>query len=125
VACFVITNGANDLVACSNGSLFEKSEPAYYPITRLATNVFRKNGDTTGCGDNFAGGFIASLAKQLSEKERGSFNLREAIALAVASGGFATSYKGGTYTELVPGEKWQKVLEFYNDYLLQISKASS
>ncbi len=92
VSSFIITNGANDLVAYSDGRTFEKTSPVYFPVSRMVTDDLRKQGDTTGCGDNFAGGIIASLAEQKMAHYSGLFSLTEAIALAVASGAFACGY---------------------------------
>ena len=71
-------------------------------------------GDTTGCGDNFAGGMIASLAMQIhGEKEKPNF--KEAAMWGIASGGFACFYIGGTWFEEKKGDKLGKVLPIYND----------
>jgi sugar/nucleoside kinase (ribokinase family) len=121
--CFIITNGANDILVYSGGNLFEKTGPSLFPVSRAVTELMRRDGDTTGCGDNFAGGFIASMARQLKAGTSSTMNIREAIALAVASGGFATSYKGGAYFESSAGEKWSRIRELYTDYLIQTSKA--
>lgn len=76
-------------------------------------------GDTTGCGDNFVGGVIASLARQMIEAPDTRIDLKKAIALGTASGGFACFYHGGTYHEEKPGQKSGKVNEYYLDYLQQ------
>ena len=122
VSSFIITNGANDLTAYSIGSFFEKTGPVKYPVSRLVTNEIRKKGDTTGCGDNFAGGIIASIAQQRKIRENGHFDFTHALSLAIASGGFACSYLGGTFLEEYQGEKQEKIQEFYSDYLIQIGK---
>lgn len=120
VSSFFITNGAKDLVAYSDGRLFEKSFPIFFPVSRMVTDELRKQGDTTGCGDNFAGGIIASLAQQIMTKDPGQFNLKDEISLAVASGAFACKYLGGTYHEIRKGEKRQRIEEFLTDYRDQI-----
>jgi len=118
---FFITNGAKDLVAYSDGRLFEKTPPVFFPVSRKVTKDIRKQGDTTGCGDNFAGGIITSIAKQIRRKIPGTFNLNEAVTLAVASGAFACTYLGGTYLESRNGEKRQRIEEFLADYRSQIA----
>lgn len=125
ISAMVITNGAQDFYTFSNGKLFEKSPLQRLPVSKKVNEDFKQNpslkGDTTGCGDNFAGGIIASLARQLSTAVTGGLNLNEAIAWGVASGGFACYYIGGTYFEQDPGEK-QKIVElFKNQYIQQIS----
>ena len=125
VPAFIITNGAKELYARSNGDLFKKTALITFPVLGKVNAEFSKNpllkGDTTGCGDNFAGGVIASLAMQLAVCEPGKFSLTEAVAWGVASGGFACFYIGGTFIESNEGEKLQKVQEFKNEYLQQIS----
>ena len=50
-----------------------------------------------------------------------NFSLDELITWAVASGGFACYYLGGTYFEKVPGEKLSKVESYRTEYRKQIS----
>ncbi|MDP3443859.1 MAG: carbohydrate kinase family protein [Ignavibacteria bacterium] len=124
VSSFIITNGANELVSWSRGNLFKKSEIIKLPVSQLITDELRSNpaqkGDTTGCGDNFAGGIIASIAWQLKEREKGYFDLIEAISWGIASGGFSCFTVGGTYLELFPGEKRKAVQIIQSEYLKQI-----
>ncbi|MFA7185716.1 MAG: hypothetical protein WC082_12515, partial [Victivallales bacterium] len=80
-----------------------------------------KRGDTTGCGDNFAGGALTSVVKQLlAGRQAGELEILDACAWACASGGFACFTLGGTYLENVPGEKLGKVKPFYEAYLEQV-----
>jgi len=126
IGAFVITNGANELYACSNGDLFEKTELFKMPVSqKVALDIARNpasKGDTTGCGDNLVGGIVASLAWQLKAKSGGKLKLEEAISWGVASGGFACFYVGGTFLEKKEGEKFKIVQEFENDYKNQISR---
>jgi sugar/nucleoside kinase (ribokinase family) len=126
ITSLIITNGSRDLYAWSNGDLFVKQELTEFPVSKKVNDEFVRDptlkGDTTGCGDNFAGGVIASLAIQLSGNKFGPFNLTEAIAWGVASGAFACFYVGGAYLENDQGEKLQKVQQFKNEYTHQISK---
>jgi len=79
-----------------------------------------RRGDTTGCGDNFAGGVLASLAMQLEAGgKKGGLDPVEACSWAVASGGFCCFYYGGTWHERVPGEKRALVEGYYNSYRKQ------
>ncbi len=77
--------------------------------------------DTTGCGDNFAGGLIASITWQLKSRAVGNFDLTEAVSWAVASGGFTCLYIGGVYNEKEPGEKLKNVQQLQEAYMKQIS----
>ncbi len=125
IGAFIITNGSRELYACSNGDLFEKTELFKLPVSEkvalgIALNPSSK-GDTTGCGDNFAGGIIASLAWQLKVKTNDKLKFEEAIYWGVASGGFACFYVGGTYIEKEECEKFKIVQVFKNEYVHQIS----
>lgn len=126
VLSFVITNGAENVMAYSNGGFFGSQELICLPVSGKVKNdlksLIRKDGDTTGCGDNFAGGMIASVARQLRSSERGDFDLIEALCLGITSGGYACFYKGGTYFEQSKGEKAKLVKLYYDDYLIQIGK---
>ncbi len=125
VGSFIITNGAEDLVAFSNGSLFKKQEIMRLPVSNKVSgdlkNCSSLQGDTTGCGDNFVGGAVASLASQLKNNSTGNFDFNEMLAWAVASGGFACFYLGGTFFEKEQGEKRSKILAYKNEYFKQIS----
>jgi mannitol-1-phosphate 5-dehydrogenase len=124
VSSFIITNGANMISIWSSGSLFENHFVTQMPVSQKVANLLKKDtenkGDSTGCGDNFAGGIIASLAWQLKTKVKGQFNLIEALSWGVASGGFTCFTIGGTYVEKMPGEKLLKVQELQKEYLIQI-----
>lgn len=123
---FIITNGANELVAWSSGRLFKKTGIIKLPVSRKVTNDLKLNlsakGDTTGCGDNFVGGVIASLAWQLRDNEKGHFDLTDALSWGIASGGFSCFTVGGTYLERVSGEKRQAIQLIQREYLNQIGK---
>lgn len=124
VSSFIITNGANMISIWSSGGLFEKQNLTQMPVSQKVADLLKMEDenrkDTTGCGDNFAGGIIASLAWQLKTKSKGQFNLIEALSWGVASGGFACFTIGGTYLERIPGEKLLKVQELQKEYLNQI-----
>jgi sugar/nucleoside kinase (ribokinase family) len=124
VSSYIITNGANNIFIWSDGTLFEIQELIQMPVSQKVTYEIKSNpglkGDTTGCGDNFAGGIIASLAWQLKIRAKGQFHLIEALSWGVASGGFTCFTIGGTYLEKSPGEKLLKVQEIQREYLKQI-----
>lgn len=124
VSSFIITNGANELFAKSNGLLFEKTEILKFPVSKMIATQIKSNpslrGDTTGCGDNFVGGVITSLAVQLKNAEKGKFNFTDAISWGVSSGGFCCFTVGGTYHEKFTGEKRQKIELLQKEYLNQI-----
>jgi sugar/nucleoside kinase (ribokinase family) len=78
-------------------------------------------GDTTGCGDNFVGGIITSLAVQLKNSSKGNFSFTDAISWGVSSGGFCCFTVGGTYLEPFPGEKKQRIQAIQEDYKKQLT----
>jgi sugar/nucleoside kinase (ribokinase family) len=125
VASFIITNGANEIHAYSSGRVFRKKDLSRMPVSGKVTEDLRRDpgikGDTTGCGDNFAGGAVASLAWQLKNSGPGEFDFDETIAWAMASGGFACFYLGGTYFEGAGREKYARVKAYKEDYCRQMA----
>jgi len=125
VKSFIITHGAHDFFIWSNGEFFKEYPLTAFPIcvavdAELAAHP-EKRGDTTGCGDNFAGGALTSVVKQLADgKKAGELEITDACAWACASGGFACFTLGGTYHEKAPGEKLSFVKPFQQAYLEQI-----
>jgi sugar/nucleoside kinase (ribokinase family) len=125
VSSFIITNGAEKIAAWSGGGLFEKTDRIKMPVSNTVVDKIksdpRQKGDTTGCGDNFAGGLVSSLAWQMKKKVKGKFSLPEAVSWGVASGGFCCFTVGGTYLETAPGEKRKEVEQIQKAYLDQIA----
>lgn len=117
---FVITRGAEKTIFYSNGKFFRKDLDEL-PVSSLVSNKIKNGdfaGDTTGCGDNFAGGVIAAVA-MLIHKNAETCNLKEVVVTGICSGGFACSYTGGTYFEKVPGEKKQHIDSLIKAYQKQ------
>lgn len=120
VSSFFITHGAKDFFAWSDGRLFKKTNGVLsLPVSALADQDMaehpERRGDTTGCGDNFAGGIVASLVRQLMDSiAPGDVSAIDAAAWAAASGGAACFCKGGTFIEKFPGEK-RVILSRYAD----------
>lgn len=121
----IITNGDKAGYAFSDGSFFAKQELAnvnicYKIVQHLKANP-KLRGDTTGCGDNFAGGLLASIVKQLSDGcKPGQLSLADALAWANGSGSFCCYSVGGTYLEKRPGEKLQHVKRVHDLYVEQL-----
>jgi sugar/nucleoside kinase (ribokinase family) len=126
VASFIITHGNKDLLAHSNGSIFKHLPLQYFPVSdQIGIDLLAKPesiGDTTGCGDNFVGGLIASLAQQLIHLKKGDFDMIEAISWGVASGGMTCFCIGGTWFEEEQGEKLAIVKSYQQLYLKQIGR---
>jgi sugar/nucleoside kinase (ribokinase family) len=126
----VITNGARDIHLYSAGKLFTEITHATMPISEAVTKDLKKghSGDTTGCGDNFAGGMIASVAMQLQggvgvgrTLPLRPLDLTEACCWGVASGGYACFYVGGTWFEEYSGEKRELITPYYERYKEQLN----
>ncbi len=111
----IITNGARDIALCSQSTRFLACQRSRMPVSaaivkELAAFPERK-GDTTGCGDNFAGGVIVGLARQM-EAGVVHLDLREAIAIGAVCGGLTCFQMGGVLYENHPGQK-QTLMEPY------------
>ena len=129
VGAAIVTHGSMPLHYFSNSQLFGHIASTVLPVSeKIITELAQNNnysGDTTGCGDNFAGGVIASIANQLIAKPAKKPDLKLAIALGVASGGFACFYNGGTYYEESQGQKKFLIDAYYKDYLKQVDLLKS
>ena len=121
VSSLIITNGSKNITAYSDGRFFSKQDSFELAVSRKVTDELQvtKGGDTTGCGDNFAGGVIASLVGQINAG-MGNPDLREACFRGIVSGGFTCFYLGGTYFEDSPGDKRLKIEPYYDAYRKQI-----
>jgi sugar/nucleoside kinase (ribokinase family) len=118
----IVTNGPNNLRGFSAAdSLFKEEKYIDLPVSKSVAEELQKGktGDTTGCGDNFAGGVIANLVSQLQEGKT-TIDLVESSAWGIVSGGFSCFYIGGTYFEKNPGEKLELITPFYENYIKQI-----
>jgi len=127
VGAVVVTQGADSVCLWSGGAVFGRLPVETLPVCEAIDRELEAHpelrGDTTGCGDNFVGGLLASLAQQLAGgARRGAVDLIEACAWAVTSGGFACFTIGGTYLESAPGEKRSRILPHYREYLRQIGR---
>jgi len=123
-AAAVITDGPNPVVYCSDGKVFAPCTPSLLPVSDAVVKRRMIDttlvGDTTGCGDNFAGGVLASLAVQLGEPVA-KRSLPNAIAVGVCAGGGACFQVGGVYLEKECGEKRRQLESLYVDYVRQIA----
>ena len=108
VGAVIVTNGSRDVALKIGSARFEPCTRQTIPVSQaivaeLAAHPERK-GDTTGCGDNFAGGVIADVARQV-EAGNARIDLTEAIAWGTVSGGLACFQFGGVLYEEFPGQK--------------------
>ena len=128
----LVTNGAHDVTLWADSPLFGKVTEQTMPVSDAVGKLLKQGmkGDSTGCGDNFAGGVIGSLARQAANsKTTGTeirrLDLKEACRWGIVSGGFACFYYGGTYLEQTEGEKFSRLQELYNQYLEQEALTTS
>ncbi len=123
VSAVIITRGPEDFLVVSRGGRFLPVEGQRFPVSRRVTDELKngagRNGDTTGCGDNFVGGVLHSLTEQIKAGEK-KLDLRHAVAWGVASGGFACFSLGGTFMESHPGEKRERIVEYVRAYQRQL-----
>jgi len=119
----VVTNGVENITLfAQENSIFQKVELNEMPVSDAIFKELKEGypGDTTGCGDNFAGGLILSIVKQL-QKEVSKLDLTEACTWAIVSGGFSCFYLGGTYYQERSGEKLEQIIPYHKKYLKQIA----
>jgi sugar/nucleoside kinase (ribokinase family) len=118
-AAFIITHGSEPSFVYSSGKTFEAIE-TLIPVCSWISEDFEKNpelrGDTTGCGDNFVGATIASVANQMLQKSE-KLSLTDAATWGIISGGFACYYIGGTFFEKYSGEKLDVTYNMIERYL--------
>ena len=122
VSSFMITNGTDDTRGYSDGKMFKTLPHSSYPVSANLINDLQnfQGGDTTGCGDNFVGGVLASLAWQLRE-EKGQPDLVDCISWGTVSGGYCCFHVGGTFIEMEPGEKLDLIRPYLRHYKEQIN----
>ena len=119
----LVTNGARNVSLWADSPIFGKVPEHTMPVSAAVGKALKegRKGDSTGCGDNFAGGVIASLARQLStlNSQLSTLDLIESTRWGIVSGGFACFYYGGTYIEKQEGEKLTLLQDLYKQYLKQ------
>ncbi len=122
VKAVVITRGHKPVHLCADERIYQPLKWDQMPVSEYVTGMLKNgnyNGDTTGCGDNFVGGVMASLAMQKMEGVEKP-DLTEAVIWGIASGGAACFYTGGTYIEQKPGEKFGHIKNIVEKYKAQI-----
>lgn len=108
VGAVIVTNGSRDVALRIGSARYKPCAASRLPVSQAIvaelTEHPERKGDTTGCGDNFAGGVIADVARQL-EAGASQIDLAEAIAWGAVSGGLACFSFGGVHYESRAGEK--------------------
>jgi len=121
VSALLVTRGTDPTLACSDGRVLGPLSLQSFPISKKLVCDLQdtRGGDTTGCGDNFAGGVLASLAWQMM-KGAGQPELLECLAWGTVSGGHCCFHVGGTFVETRPGEKLGRIRPYFEAYMKQI-----
>jgi len=119
----VITQGADDFWIYGGKDPFITRPIGALPVSEAVREELlrfpERRGDTTGCGDNFAGGIIASMALQCLSGRRHGLDLAEACAWGAACGGFACFTIGGVFSESHVGQKRAAVTGYRDRYRSQ------
>ncbi|MDR2477724.1 MAG: carbohydrate kinase family protein, partial [Treponema sp.] len=125
----IVTEGSRSIKLAAGTGVFAPLETLSMPVCEAVNRELEahpeRRGDTTGCGDNFAGGVIAGIAEQLAAlpanaPPRGTLDLRECAIPGTAAGGFACFTVGGTYYENRPGEKRDRIAAYIAAYRKQL-----
>lgn len=116
----IITRGKEDvLLFAENSHVFESCSLYSLPVSPFVDSDLKKHpdnrGDTTGCGDNFMGGVLVSIARQLETSS--SIDLQKAAVEGIAAGGLALYTMGGCFNEIYPGEKEERLSTIREDYI--------
>ncbi|MDF1568793.1 MAG: carbohydrate kinase family protein [Spirochaetaceae bacterium] len=132
----VITQGADDVLLGigSTGKKrpweFKRLKRRSMPTCRYADEItasMTTPRDTTGCGDNFVGGMMDSIARQLAEAPsmtgRMSLDLEDAVFSGIAAGSVALTCLGGVYYEKAPGQKLEALDPYLTAYRKQLEES--
>lgn len=121
----IVTSGMDNIRVFSNGKLFGTFDYLEMPISNAVSKDLKEgkghSGDTTGCGDNFVGGVIASIVAQV-QRGISTIDLIEASSWGVVSGGTACFFMGGMFEEKSNGEKMKMIKPYFEKYKKQIIK---
>ncbi|MCL1993170.1 MAG: carbohydrate kinase family protein [Spirochaetes bacterium] len=120
----VITDGAQTVSFAAEKGVFSGTKISYLPVCHEVERELvyhpERAGDTTGCGDNFAGGVLADIAEQLAVVEKGKLDIRESVIQGIAAGGFARFTVGGIFYEASIGEKRNRLTQYLEAYCRQL-----
>ncbi|MDR2730821.1 MAG: carbohydrate kinase family protein [Treponema sp.] len=119
----IVTEGSRATTLAAGNGIFKpleiQSMPVCEEIDRELVLHPERRGDTTGCGDNFAGGVIASLAEQIIISSKP--DIRECVIHGTIAGGFACFTFGGSFLESRSGEKLELLKPYENAYREQLA----
>jgi sugar/nucleoside kinase (ribokinase family) len=120
----IITRGKEDVYVETRSERFVDIPGQKYPVSRWVNEDLHSHpdlkGDTTGCGDNFMGGVLVSVARQISEFDKEKIDLRDAVMEGICTGGFSLYQVGGVFRENTAGEKEAGINRIKKHYREQI-----
>lgn len=119
IGAFIITQGSKRIIIHAKEGLFTAKALASMPVSAYIDQILaehpEKKCDSTGCGDNFVGGVLASVAKQLMAGKN-KLDITECCAWGASSGGFTLLYPGGTFIEEYKGQKAEIIEKIVSEY---------
>lgn len=122
VGAFLVTDGPRPVYYWSGGGGACAPEEGRLEIPELLLRDCERGvlpqGDSVGCGDNFLGGVVASVAQQ--REEGGGIALRKAAVLGCLCGSIASTHSGGVFFEKSPGEKRSLMERYRVPYQAQV-----
>jgi sugar/nucleoside kinase (ribokinase family) len=126
VGAAVVTNGAEPVQFASSGERMTRCEltalPTSAEVGRRAPNTASATRDTTGCGDNFVGGVLSLIARQIQTDATARVDVRRAVIEGIAAGAAAWFFLGSMRLETSSGEKAAVTAEFRDAYMDQIGE---
>lgn len=121
----VVTQGADDVLLGISHRRYLTPGCSSMPTCRYADEVVAglvEPRDTTGCGDNFVGGLIDSIARQMAADGEAGLNLEEAVVSGIAAGSVALTCLGGVYYESKPGQKFEAMQPYFEAYHRELAE---
>ncbi|NMB26349.1 MAG: carbohydrate kinase family protein [Firmicutes bacterium] len=118
----LVTDGLNPTYVYGRGKLclpYEGFIPIVVDIDQDKQRGLLPEGDTVGCGDNYCGGVVASVALQLGKQGR-PIDLVEACILGSLSGGITSTITGGIFKETHFGQKRGLMEKYHPSYVRQV-----
>ncbi len=120
----VVTQGADDVLLGISHRRYLTPGCSSMPTCRYADEVVAglvEPRDTTGCGDNFVGGLIDSVAHQMAADGEAGLNLEEAVVSGIAAGSVALTCLGGVYYESRQGQKFEAMQPYLKAYRRELA----
>lgn len=121
----LVTQGSKPVALAAGKGIFRPLALTWLPVCEEIRREQVKGtpgGDTTGCGDNFAGSILVALTEQLTYLSPGKMDLLETCIPAIVAGGFACFTLGGVFYETRLGEKRERIAPYVETYRRQLKQ---